>query len=31
MLGFIKKGLENKAENNLGSLPALMLYAFLVS
>lgn len=31
MLGIAKKGLENKAENNLGSLLSLILHAFLIS
>lgn len=31
MLGVGKKGLETKAENNLGSLLSLVSYAFLFS
>lgn len=30
MLGIAKKGLKNKAENNLGSFLSLILYAFLI-
>lgn len=31
MLGIFKKGLKNKAENNLGLLLSLIPYAFLIS